>query len=119
MWWAVNDWQASTTITDSMQTASVAAAHLFSAPPNLLMSRPLLQAQSVGRRAGGGEARGGGPGGPLASSAESFKSGLASYASLENADMLPPAAPNGCNRSGNSPSHKCSLGTSTGVCWTG
>lgn len=48
-----------------------------------------LQAPGAARRASGAQR-----GGPLASSMESFKSGLASYASLE-ADALPPAAPNG------------------------
>ncbi|KAK9833993.1 hypothetical protein WJX81_001773 [Elliptochloris bilobata] len=53
-----------------------------------------LKARFAARRASGGEVRGGQRGGALASSVESFKSGLASYASLE-AEALPPAAPNG------------------------
>lgn len=61
--------------------------------------RIALQAPSAARRASGAQRAG-----PLASSVESFKSGLASYASLE-AEAPPPAAPNGLGSSMHAPMH--------------
>ena len=68
------------------------------APTQCITLAVTLQAPSAARRASGAQR-----GGPLASSVESFKSGMASYASLE-ADAPLPAAPNGFGLSCSHPS---------------